>query len=86
MTGTDSILAAVAEEYRKRQHPDGIWVRAAAWPVTAHRVLSLTKVTKQVTTTPGYSRQSATHSDTVILPTCGNPTQPDGIGRNRHAW
>jgi len=37
---SESILAGIAEEYRKRQHPDGIWVRAAAWLVTARRALS----------------------------------------------
>ena len=46
----------------------------------------LKPVTNQVTTTPGNRRRSATYSDTVILLTCGNPTQPDSIGRNRHAW
>ena len=43
-------------------------------------------VTNQVTTTPGNGRRSATYPDTGIPPTCGNPTQPDGIRRNRHAW
>jgi len=26
------------------------------------------------------------HPDRWILLTCGNRTQPDTIGRNRHAW
>jgi hypothetical protein len=43
-------------------------------------------VTNQVTTTSGNGRQSATLSDTAIPPSCGNPTQPDSIRRNQHAW
>jgi SAM-dependent methyltransferase len=31
------VLADVAEQYGARQRPDGIWVRAAAWLVTARR-------------------------------------------------
>jgi SAM-dependent methyltransferase len=34
---TERVLAAIAGQYRARQHPDGIWVRAAAWLVTARR-------------------------------------------------
>jgi hypothetical protein len=30
-------LAAVAEQYLAYQRPDGVWVRAAAWLVTARR-------------------------------------------------
>jgi SAM-dependent methyltransferase len=30
-------LAALAEQYAARQRPDGVWVAAAAWLVTAHR-------------------------------------------------
>ena len=45
----------------------------------------LEPVTNQVTTAPGYGRQSAKHPDAAVPPTCGNPTQPDAIGRNRHA-
>jgi SAM-dependent methyltransferase len=30
-------LADIAEEYAARQRPDGVWVRAAAWLVTARR-------------------------------------------------
>ena len=36
---TEHLLAAVADEYAARQHPDGVWVRAAAWLVTARRAL-----------------------------------------------
>jgi hypothetical protein len=43
-------------------------------------------VTNQVTTTPGNTRRRATRSDTDTRLACGNPTQPDGIRRNRHAW
>jgi SAM-dependent methyltransferase len=32
---TARVLAAIEEQYNVRQHPDGIWVRAAAWLVTA---------------------------------------------------
>jgi SAM-dependent methyltransferase len=35
------VLADIAEQYRERQEPDGIWVRGAAWLVTARRVLPL---------------------------------------------
>jgi integrase len=38
-------------------------------------------VTRQVTTTSGNARQSTTRSHTAIPPTCGNPIQPDAIGR-----
>ncbi len=31
------VLAAMAEQYAARQRPDGVWVRAAAWRVTARR-------------------------------------------------
>lgn len=34
---TERVLAAIAGQYRTRQRPDGIWVRAAAWLVTARR-------------------------------------------------
>jgi SAM-dependent methyltransferase len=34
---TKQVLASIAEEYATRQRPDGVWVRAAAWLVTAHR-------------------------------------------------
>ena len=34
---TEQILAAIAEQYAARQRPDGVWVRAAAWLVTALR-------------------------------------------------
>jgi SAM-dependent methyltransferase len=34
---TKRVLATIAEQYAARQHPDGVWVRAAAWLVTAHR-------------------------------------------------
>jgi hypothetical protein len=27
----------IAEQYAARERPDGVWVRAAAWLVTAHR-------------------------------------------------
>jgi len=37
---TERVLASIAERYRARQRPDGIWVRAAAWLVTARRALS----------------------------------------------
>jgi ubiquinone/menaquinone biosynthesis C-methylase UbiE len=30
-------LARIADDYAARQRPDGVWVRAAAWLVTAHR-------------------------------------------------
>ncbi len=33
----DQVLAAIAEQYAELQRPDGVWVRAAAWLVTAHR-------------------------------------------------
>lgn len=31
------VLATIEEQYEARQHPDGIWVTAAAWLVTARR-------------------------------------------------
>lgn len=31
------VLATIEEQYDTRQRPDGIWVHAAAWLVTAHR-------------------------------------------------
>jgi SAM-dependent methyltransferase len=34
---TRQALAAIAEEYAARQRPDGVWVLAAAWLVTARR-------------------------------------------------
>jgi ubiquinone/menaquinone biosynthesis C-methylase UbiE len=34
---TERVLAVIAEEYAARQRPDGVWVRAAAWLVTARR-------------------------------------------------
>ena len=33
----ERVLATIAERYSARQQPDGIWVRAAAWLVTARR-------------------------------------------------
>jgi hypothetical protein len=44
------------------------------------------EVTNQVTTTSGNDRRSATQPDAVTPPTCDNPTQPDAIRRNWHAW
>jgi SAM-dependent methyltransferase len=32
---TERVLATVAEQYAARQRPDGVWVHAAAWLVTA---------------------------------------------------
>jgi hypothetical protein len=43
-------------------------------------------VTNQVTTPSDDDRRNATHADTEIVVTCGNPTQPDGIRRSGHAW
>jgi SAM-dependent methyltransferase len=34
---TERVMAAIAEEYDARQNADGVWVRAAAWLVTARR-------------------------------------------------
>jgi len=34
---TERVLATIADQYAARQRPDGVWVRAAAWLVTAHR-------------------------------------------------
>jgi hypothetical protein len=34
---TERVLAAISEQYAARQRPDGVWVRAAAWLVTARR-------------------------------------------------
>jgi SAM-dependent methyltransferase len=34
---TARVLATIEEQYRARQRPDGIWVPAAAWLVTAQR-------------------------------------------------
>lgn len=34
---TERVLATVAEQYAARQRPGGVWVRAAAWLVTARR-------------------------------------------------
>jgi SAM-dependent methyltransferase len=33
---TEQVLATIADQYAVRQHSDGVWVRAAAWLVTAH--------------------------------------------------
>ena len=33
----ERVLAVIAEQYAARQRPDGVWVRAAAWLVTARR-------------------------------------------------
>jgi hypothetical protein len=33
----ERVLAIIAEQYAARQRPDGVWVRAAAWLVTARR-------------------------------------------------
>jgi hypothetical protein len=34
---TRRVLAAIADQYAARQCPDGVWVTAAAWLVTARR-------------------------------------------------
>ena len=34
---TEQVMATIAEQYAARQRPDGVWVRAAAWLVTAYR-------------------------------------------------
>jgi len=34
---TTRVLTTIAEHYAARQQPDGVWVTAAAWLVTAHR-------------------------------------------------
>jgi ubiquinone/menaquinone biosynthesis C-methylase UbiE len=34
---TERVLTIIAEQYAARQRPDGVWVRAAAWLVTARR-------------------------------------------------
>jgi ubiquinone/menaquinone biosynthesis C-methylase UbiE len=34
---TERVLAVIAEQYAARHRPDGVWVRAAAWQVTARR-------------------------------------------------
>jgi SAM-dependent methyltransferase len=34
---TEQVLAGMAEQYGARQQPDGVWVQAAAWQVTARR-------------------------------------------------
>lgn len=36
---SERVLAAVAAQYAARQRPNGVWVRAAAWLVTARRAL-----------------------------------------------
>ena len=36
---TDRVLGTIEEQYRVRQSPDGIWVPAAAWLVTARHAL-----------------------------------------------
>ena len=33
---TERVMAAIGEQYAARQRCDGVWVRAAAWLVTAH--------------------------------------------------
>jgi hypothetical protein len=33
----ERVLAVIAGQYATRQRPGGVWVRAAAWLVTAHR-------------------------------------------------
>jgi SAM-dependent methyltransferase len=33
----ERVLAVIAGQYAARERPDGVWVRAAAWLVTAHR-------------------------------------------------
>jgi hypothetical protein len=58
-------------------------IRPSETPV---RTKVLKPVTNQVTTPPVNGRQSATALDTDVCLTCGGPTQPDTIGRNRHAW
>jgi SAM-dependent methyltransferase len=34
---TERVLAAMAEQYAARQRPDGVWITAGAWLVTARR-------------------------------------------------
>ncbi len=34
---TARVLATIAEHYAARERPDGVWVTAAAWLVTAQR-------------------------------------------------
>ena len=34
---TQRVFASIAEQYAARLRPDGVWVRAAAWLVTARR-------------------------------------------------
>ena len=34
---TERVLAGIAEQYAARERPDGVWVSAAAWLVTAQR-------------------------------------------------
>jgi ubiquinone/menaquinone biosynthesis C-methylase UbiE len=34
---TERVMGTIAEQYAARQRPDGVWVRAAAWLVTAYR-------------------------------------------------
>jgi len=34
---TERVMGTIAEQYAARQRSDGVWVRAAAWLVTAHR-------------------------------------------------
>lgn len=36
-TLTERVLDTIADQYATRQRSDGVWVRAAAWLVTAHR-------------------------------------------------
>src|ERR1700761_8145748 len=58
---------------RRRARPGLLLLqRASEW---ATGMGARKAVTNQVTTTPGDGRHSATYSDAVIPPTCGNPTQ-----------
>jgi hypothetical protein len=34
---TEQVLASMAEQYAARQRPDGVWIRAGIWLVTARR-------------------------------------------------
>lgn len=35
------VLTTIADQYSARQYPDGVWIRAAAWLVTARRALGV---------------------------------------------